>query len=94
MDLPEGITEIGTCAFARCRSLDRVTIPHSVKVIRREAFCNCFALERIVISRRCLRDQTACLFRMCGSKDSRTAPVSPEDPELHKYRTSSEGDLL
>lgn len=45
--LPEGITQIGYCAFGSCISLTSVTLPQSLKVIGRCAFHSCPALSSV-----------------------------------------------
>ena len=39
IELCEGLTEIGLCAFYDCKSLRHVNIPSTVKVIGSSAFC-------------------------------------------------------
>ena len=41
LTIPEGITEIKSCAFEGCKSLTKVTIPSSVTSIGNYAFSNC-----------------------------------------------------
>ncbi len=47
VNIPEGVTEIGRCAFAFCTSLASVSIPVSVTKIVSEAFDHCYSLEEI-----------------------------------------------
>jgi BspA type Leucine rich repeat region (6 copies) len=47
VEIPEGITRIGSAAFAGCANLRRVTLPKSVVEIDDRAFENCGALEAI-----------------------------------------------
>ncbi len=47
--LEEGVSEIGTRAFAFCRSLTEVTIPSSVVDIGNSAFQSCSALTKLTI---------------------------------------------
>ena len=42
--IPDGITEIGDCAFLNCHSLKSIQIPSSVKVIGYDAFAGCDSL--------------------------------------------------
>ena len=42
--LPDSVTEIGTSAFAYCRSLERINVPASLKVIEDKAFMSCTSL--------------------------------------------------
>jgi hypothetical protein len=48
-DVPEGVTAIGSYAFAEMNSLQAVTIPDSVRKIGMSAFFSCEALERIIL---------------------------------------------
>ena len=48
--IPEGITNINSCAFVNCRSIESVSIPSSVKTISSGAFGHCDALEKVYIS--------------------------------------------
>ena len=43
--IPDGVTEIGRCAFFRCGSLKHLTIPNSVTSIGEFAFSGC---ERLI----------------------------------------------
>ena len=47
--IPDGVTEIGRLAFARCFHLTKVTIPNGVTSIGNSAFSNCTALTEISI---------------------------------------------
>lgn len=47
--LPEGITEIGWCAFFECESLETINLPESLKKIRMWAFSGCTSLKDIKI---------------------------------------------
>ena len=48
--IPEGVTEIKSCAFMNCRNLTSVTIPSSVTTIGMFAFKNCTGLTDVYIS--------------------------------------------
>lgn len=48
--IPEGITNISSCAFVNCRSIESVSIPSSVKTISSGAFGHCNSLEKVYIS--------------------------------------------
>lgn len=47
ISLPEGMTSIGTSAFADCKFVSSVTIPASVEVIQYSAFENCRMLANV-----------------------------------------------
>lgn len=48
--LPDGLTEISTCAFESCTNLTHVTVPDSVTKIGNRAFAYCSGLTNIPIS--------------------------------------------
>ena len=47
--IPEGVTEIGGCAFKGCESLASVEIPSSVTEIGKQAFRDCTSLTSVEI---------------------------------------------
>ncbi len=47
--IPEGVTEISSCAFSGCNSLTNVSIPDSVTSIGEQAFYDCYSLINMVI---------------------------------------------
>ena len=47
--IPEGVTEIGGCAFKGCKSLSSVEIPSSVTAIGERAFWYCTSLTSVEI---------------------------------------------
>ena len=49
IDIPDGVTSIGDCAFSDCSSLTSITIPDSVTSIGDEAFHECSSLTSITI---------------------------------------------
>ena len=49
IDIPQGMTNIGSQSFNQCRDLASVTIPDSVTNIGSYAFCNCNSLASIII---------------------------------------------
>ena len=51
--IPDGVTEIGWCAFAGCTSLTSIAIPDSVTRIGLGAFRGCTGLTSITIPRGC-----------------------------------------
>ena len=48
--IPEGVTEIASCAFKYCTSLTSITLPKSLRRIRCEAFYKCKNLSEVHIS--------------------------------------------
>jgi len=49
VDIPEGITIIGSSAFSNCRNLTNVTLPSTISYIGINAFSNCVSLTIINI---------------------------------------------
>ena len=49
IDIPQGVTNIGSQSFNQCRDLTSVTIPDSVTNIGSYAFCNCNSLVSVTI---------------------------------------------
>ena len=47
--IPDGITEIESCAFSHCENLQSIALPDGIKTIGMQAFNMCFSLERINI---------------------------------------------
>ena len=47
VELCEGLEEIGRCAFYACKSLKRIKIPSTVKVIGADVFKNCDQLAEV-----------------------------------------------
>lgn len=47
--IEEGVTGLGICCFANCRSLKKITIPSSVKTIGYKAFWECYELCEMVL---------------------------------------------
>ena len=41
MTIPEGVVEIGSWAFANCKTIKSITIPESVTTIGSQAFAGC-----------------------------------------------------
>ena len=48
--IPEGVTEIGSCAFEECSSLASVSLPKTIELIDEEAFYGCHLLSKITYS--------------------------------------------
>ncbi|MCR4644396.1 MAG: leucine-rich repeat domain-containing protein [Oscillospiraceae bacterium] len=49
--VPDGVTEIGACAFLNCKALTSVTIPESVASIGKWAFDGCTGLTAVTVRR-------------------------------------------
>ena len=47
--IPDGVTNIGHCAFCGCKSLNSINIPNSVTYIGNDAFGGCKSLTSINI---------------------------------------------
>lgn len=45
----EGLSEIGTCAFCDCQSLETIHLPNSLTTIGNNAFENCVSLNEVMI---------------------------------------------
>lgn len=48
LEIGEGITCIGEGVFENCKSLTKVILPASVKIIRQNAFAGCTALKTVI----------------------------------------------
>ena len=48
VSLPEELTSIGTCAFARCTGLTAITLPDGLTELPKEVFYECTGLEEIL----------------------------------------------
>lgn len=66
ISLPEGMTRIGSWAFADCTNLLSVTIPGSVEVIDESAFRRCTSLTMLTLNEG-LRTVGVCAFEQCES---------------------------
>ncbi len=47
--LNEDLKEIGVNAFFMCSFLDKIDIPHAVRVIKKNAFGHCSRLNRVIV---------------------------------------------
>ncbi|MDD4848653.1 MAG: leucine-rich repeat domain-containing protein [Bacteroidales bacterium] len=45
--LPEGVKELGLCAFASCKSLENINFPDTLTTIKHRCFYNCTGLRKI-----------------------------------------------
>ena len=48
IDIPEGVTKIGTAAFAHCTSIKKIIIPEGITHINGDAFKDCTGMAEIV----------------------------------------------
>lgn len=71
--LPEGLTEIGTKAFAGADNLTAITIPASVKEVGKEAFSSCDALRTVKLGKGMKTIAQYC-FKGCKSITTITIP--------------------
>lgn len=78
-DIPDGVTVIGTSAFARTNDgpqyLSSVTIPNSVEIIGAWAFMECRNLADVTLPTN-LRTLGAYAFEYCGLEGAVTIPAS------------------
>ena len=49
IEIENGVTSIGNCAFRDCNSLSSITIPNSVTSIGTDAFAHCYNLSSVTI---------------------------------------------
>ena len=72
-DLPEGMTEIGHCAFSVCGKLSDITLPSTIISIGDSAFNGCELLPSITLPE-ALRDIGSSAFWECKSLQSVSIP--------------------
>ena len=77
VEIKDGVTEIGRCAFHSCGSLKSVSIPASVAKIDNWAFHSCGSLESVTIPVAVSRIGE-CAFYKCSSLESVTIPEGVE----------------
>lgn len=75
VNLPNGLTSIGSYAFYGCEKLTNVDIPNTVSVLGFQAFCNCSSLSNITIPDG-LTYINVSAFSGCSSLTSLTLPKS------------------
>ena len=68
--IPEGVERIGKKAFYGCSTLNKVTMPKSLKTIEKKAFAGC-GLKSLVISEN-VNEIAAGAFKMCVSLENVT----------------------
>ena len=77
VDFPEGFTKIDEGAFLGCSGLEEITLPSSLKVIKRQAFFGCQSLTKIVFSEG-LQEIGVEAFSSCHALKEVTLPMSME----------------
>jgi len=75
LQIPDGVTDIGTHAFFGCRFLKNITIPDTVTSIGDYAFCDCKSLTKITMPNSVINIGIR-LFFGCGSLKNATIPDS------------------
>lgn len=53
IEIPEGVTRIGECAFSGCENLQCLTLPKSLKIMDDFAFLFCDKLENVELPENC-----------------------------------------
>ena len=89
LEIPEGVTTIGSYAFLKCTEVSSVTIPKSVISIGENAFSECNNLEKVIVS-----DMSAWCSISFGSMDSNPLSrarrlFSDENTEITKLEIPS-----
>ena len=74
--MPEGVTEIGSGAFAFNESLTEAALPDSLRRIGVRAFMNCSGLRRVSLPKGLLRIGSGA-FRDCGALTGLPLPEEP-----------------
>lgn len=67
VEIKEGITTIGKSAFERVLNLQKITFPHSLKIIEDDAFIGCKKLINVV-TQEGLEEIGECAFASCSFK--------------------------
>ena len=75
LEIPTGVTTIGSTAFASCDGLRKITIPPSVTTIESVAFANCTGLETVILSEG-LTTIGPAAFASCEKLETITIPTS------------------
>ncbi len=77
-NIPDGVTEIGSCAFEACKKMQNVRIPASVRKISFGAFKMCYDLKKIVIPEG-VREIGQYAFMRCTALEDIKIPASMEN---------------
>ena len=86
--IPDGVTSIGSSAFAFCKELTSVSIPASVKTIGYEAFTGCTSLESVTISAG-VTEIGGSAFEYCTSLKSVTIPETVTEIDIRAFNGCS-----
>ncbi|MGN1115232.1 MAG: leucine-rich repeat domain-containing protein, partial [Candidatus Ornithomonoglobus sp.] len=86
--IPEGVTNIGSYAFACCSSLTGIEMPDSVAVIDDCAFSNCYSLEDVELPVS-LTSIGSLAFALCGSLTSIEIPSEVKSIGDNAFRRCS-----
>lgn len=87
--LPEGLTEIGTKAFAGADNLTAITIPASVKKVGKEAFSSCDALRTVKLGKGMKTIPQYC-FKGCKAITTITVPENVKTIENSAFEGCKE----
>ena len=84
VELPDGLLEIGECAFHTCRALKRMGIPSTVRKIGVGAFTDCSKLEEVELCEGLLElGENA--FRRCSSLKRINIPSTVTEIPDHEF---------
>lgn len=84
LSLPDGLTRIGSRAFAECTGLSVVNIPGSVQIIDEAAFLGCSGMTMLTLNEG-LRTIGVCAFEQCESLADLRLPNSLINLEDHAF---------
>ena len=84
LSLPDGLSRIGTYAFAGCSNLASVNIPSSVEIIDRNAFMDCTKMTVLMLSEG-IRTIGQCAFERCVSLADLRLPNTLLNLEHHAF---------
>ena len=84
LSLPEGLTRIGTRAFAECTSLSMVNIPGEVQIIDDSAFLGCTSMTMLILNEG-LRTIGQSAFEQCESLADVRLPNSLVNLNHHAF---------
>ncbi|MBR5759226.1 MAG: leucine-rich repeat domain-containing protein [Thermoguttaceae bacterium] len=82
--VPEGVEEIGICAFGHCSSLERIELPESVRKIGGAAFHGCSALKTFVVPDG-VKEIAGATFFYCPALSEIVIPASVEKIEYYAF---------